>query len=384
MRSVLRILGVVAVVAVSLELILRLLVAAGEIPHQVYPETRRALFWDYIDPVTGIWKPPHTTFRHQGGCIDVEYRSNAFGMRDRERALESTAPRRVVMLGDSVVEGFGVAREHRFGDLIEAREGVEYLNFGSSGHFGTIQSWLLYEKLAARFDHDEVIFFVLPSNDFHDNDPARWRKAKYRPFLRRAVADAAENPVAASAEAFEVYYRIPFEQRDRAIRSTSKILSNRISNASYLANALRWAAREVKMRREAELTPHGRSYTAPSAQDLAILQHSLRETIAAAGERRFRLVLVPDGGDVEAELAGDGEVPLARSMREFAATEGIEFLDLAPEFAREIRATGRSYSEFTLGCDPHWGPLGHAFVARVLAGAGATAHSRGDSQGEKG
>lgn len=378
LRSIPRFLGVCVLTLLVLELVVRALVAAGAVPYRAYPETRESPFWANKDPVTGVWKPPLREFRHAGGCFDVVYRSNAFGMRDRERNLRSPASRRVALLGDSFVEGFGVAREQRFGDLLEAHEGVEYLNFGSSGHFGTIQAWLLYEKLAKRFDHTEVVFFVLPANDFLDNDPGGWRKQEYRPFLRREPGPEDDLPASDTA-AFEVYYRVPFEERDATVRSWSKVLGNRIANASYLVNAWRWATREAKSLRLQGTSPRQLSYGARSPEELAVLEHSLRATIAAAGPRPFRLVLVPGEADVRAALEGEPEAPLVLRLRTFASTEGVEFLDLAPVFAREIRATGLDYRGFTLGCDPHWGPRGHAVVAAALAMDSAGTTSGADS-----
>ena len=57
------------------------------------------------------------------------------------------------------------------------------LNFGASGNFGPVQYWLLYEKFAKKFNHNTVIIYFLPDNDFGENDYTNWKGSKrYRPY----------------------------------------------------------------------------------------------------------------------------------------------------------------------------------------------------------
>ena len=141
-------------------------------------------FWADINPDFGVWHRPNGHFFHQGGCFNVQYTTNSYGARDVERSLHSTQPRTVV-LGDSFVEGLGVADQYRLTNILEKETGREYLNFGTGGDFGPLQYALLYKTLAAKFDHNLVLVGVLPDNDFRDMDPA-WGKThhqgRYRPY----------------------------------------------------------------------------------------------------------------------------------------------------------------------------------------------------------
>ena len=92
-----------------LEGITRLLVGAGLLPYRTYPTTRVPQYWAYVDPVVGVWRYPNTTFRQNEKCLDVTYQSNSAGARDPERELHSDAERRFVVLGDSFIEGYGLA-----------------------------------------------------------------------------------------------------------------------------------------------------------------------------------------------------------------------------------------------------------------------------------
>ncbi len=43
------------------------------------------LFWADINPVFGVWHRPNGHFLHKGGCYSVEYYTNSYGARDREK-----------------------------------------------------------------------------------------------------------------------------------------------------------------------------------------------------------------------------------------------------------------------------------------------------------
>src|ERR1700692_3345283 len=96
-----------------------------------------------------------------------------------------TSKPRTVVLGDSMMEGLGLADQDRLTNILEKGTGREYLNFGTSGDFGPLQYALLYKTLAAKFDHDTVVVGVLPDNDFHDMS-LEWGKVhhadRYRPY----------------------------------------------------------------------------------------------------------------------------------------------------------------------------------------------------------
>ena len=88
----------------------------------------RSRFWVETNAAFGVWHEPFSAYRHITACYDVTYRANAFGARDRERTLASGGRPRVVVLGDSFAEGYGVATADRLSDRLERASGVEFLN----------------------------------------------------------------------------------------------------------------------------------------------------------------------------------------------------------------------------------------------------------------
>lgn len=96
--------------------------------------------------------------------------TNSHGQRDVERT-EARRPgtRRVLLLGDSVVEGHGI---RKLDDTMSRRlelalgDGTEVLNFGVSGYCTRAEVELLETK-GLRFDPDAVVI-VFTENDFND------------------------------------------------------------------------------------------------------------------------------------------------------------------------------------------------------------------------
>jgi hypothetical protein len=89
------------------------------------------------------------------------------------------------LLGDSFAEGWGVGIENTVQAQLEKSLGVDIYNFGSDGYY-----YLIYRDLAKKFDHDGIILFFLPPNDFTDNDFAlrkNWHPTWYRPYYNKTV-----------------------------------------------------------------------------------------------------------------------------------------------------------------------------------------------------
>lgn len=341
----------------------RVLVGTGVLSHRVYPTHREPQFWAYVDPVIGMWKHPNATFRHANACFDVTYKSNSQGARDVERASRSPAGRRVVVLGDSFIEGWGVVDQERLTNRLEARTGIEHLNFGASGHFSVVQEWLLYDTYAQKYDHTDVFLFILPFNDYRDNHPDEFRDDLYRPFLTR------------QGDQLEVVYTVPFEDRATLDRNVFSMLQNGFDNHVYLSNVLRQGFGRVNTVRPSRKSENAESfYDDFSEEDLNALLHSLNRISEIAGDRSFHIFTIPVEKDLDyAELHGT-DFALTEALRRFADDhENTAFHDLASAFMKHAEERGLNPSDYTLGCDMHWNGLGNQVaadaVSRIVYGA---------------
>jgi len=100
--------------------------------------------------------------------IQTYERTNSHGQRDRERTLEKPdGVTRILLLGDSVVEGYGLRESETISRRLEELYGdgsTEVLNFGVSAYC-TLAEIELLEVKGLRFDPD-VVVLVFVENDF--------------------------------------------------------------------------------------------------------------------------------------------------------------------------------------------------------------------------
>ena len=95
------------------------------------------------------------------------YRTNSRGFRDREHTFEkSPGLKRILVLGDSFTEGFGVREEERWASLLEKKwaDGVEVVNLGVRG-YDILQEYKLFLKTGLLY-HSDWIIQVLNETDY--------------------------------------------------------------------------------------------------------------------------------------------------------------------------------------------------------------------------
>lgn len=100
--------------------------------------------------------------------IQTYERTNSYGQRDRERTLQKPdGVRRILLLGDSVVEGYGLRESETISHRLEELYldgSTEVLNFGVSAYC-TLAEIELLETKGLRFDPD-IVILVFVENDF--------------------------------------------------------------------------------------------------------------------------------------------------------------------------------------------------------------------------
>jgi hypothetical protein len=306
-------------------------------------------FWADLDPVVGVWHEPNSTYRHVTPCFDLTYKANSYGARDRERQADAEGRRRVVVLGDSQIEGYGVATEARLSDRLERITGMEHLNFSTAGSFGPLQYSLLYSSRAARFEHAAVLVGILPDNDFEDDDPDFVRSAhagRYRPYLSGAYPD------------YTIAYSLPSLP---AIRSSfsPELLARQFSYTAIVLKNIIGTRRQQRSGR-----PPGYSgyfdYTPAQWDRLRFVLGQLR---AATGDRPLVALTIPCWNDVQ-RTRKSGTPPLPQQMAALCAELGIEYLDLLPATMAQPDGGESCY----LTCDRHWSARGNELAAeQVLA-----------------
>ena len=132
-------------------------------------DSNRCVYKRSTNPVLGFELKPN--YRNDSpDYIESYEHTNAFGQRDVERDLSSTS-RRILLLGDSVVEGYGLPFKDTIPWQLEqlyaastSNESVEVLNFGVSAYCTAAAIELLATK-GLQFNPDTVVL-VFVENDF--------------------------------------------------------------------------------------------------------------------------------------------------------------------------------------------------------------------------
>jgi hypothetical protein len=304
----------------------------------------------------GAWRVPESAIRQVGGCFSVALRSNWFGMRDREREVSGN-PHRTIVLGDSFAEGWGVEEEERFSNLLEARLGREFLNFGIENDVGPLQYQILYERLASRFAHDQVLIMFLPDNEFTDNDATYWRRRRpdfwerYRPYYE---ADAAQG--------YRPFYPVPRpgEGPPQGVQRNGWLaeMGGTLRKNSWLLAAVRY------LRLRFSRSPFYSGYLDFTNDELHAVLWSFQKIKALAGDRQVTILVIPRPTDFR-RAAASGENRLGRALDRFGRESGVTIVDLLRLMPELEPRTERYY----LPCDGHWSADGNRIAAAAFLSA---------------
>ena len=140
--------------------------------------------WWTEENIWGAWHIKNSETRQIRSCYDATYISNEVGARDDPFSFNN--PNDIILIGDSFAEGYGVNYVNTSQKYIENQTGFNVLNFGVSKNFGIVQYYEIYKNFAKNYEHNKVIIFFLPSNDFGENDYNNWLGSKrYRPYYKK-------------------------------------------------------------------------------------------------------------------------------------------------------------------------------------------------------
>lgn len=307
----------------------------------------------------GTWHAPNREYHHRKSCFDVVYRTNAFGMRDRPRQ-QLDAAERVVVLGDSFVEGWGVNRDDRFTDQLEQATDIAHLNFGTSGSFGPTQYLTIYRDFARRFSHDAVIIAILPDNDFEDDSlqhGKRKHKDQYRPYLAGDYPDYQivyynESVLANRAELWIRYAEGLAREYSHVVRAFD-----------YLEGVRKHQIAKKRAENAMQVTSVPSPYFDYTEEQWLRLKFAIERITALAGEREVLVTAIPRFRDfLRANLESDNP-PLTDDLSNLANEKGFVYLDLLSG----MKGLTSDWRDYFHSCDGHWSEHGHAVAAELLA-----------------
>jgi len=357
---------------------------------QSHRESERGKFCEY-DAVRG-WRG----IRNADADFDYvdahhHVRQNRWGSRGTEVPLEKSGKRRIVVLGDSFVWGFGVEDAQIFTELLAHDTGDEVVNLGISG-YGTDQELLMWRHLGIQFGPDVVLLVVTPYTDVYDVlylERYGYPKPRFRVDPKEGLAF--ENvPVPQRLERpwnFEATTAPNVPQPSLLVRAASR---SALVAASVLAVARVPTARDW-MERAGWLPPRQAGnewenllFGTPLDQEtkdgfsmVGLLVLAMAADVKRAGAELIvtsvpTAVQVDDG--LRAEFLRTHTPPAGgkwdfdqpdRMMQEICKAAGVKYVDLLPDLRAAAGSDPYLYYRWNL----HWTAAGHRVVAKTLARA---------------
>jgi hypothetical protein len=350
---------VILVSLLSLELFSFVATQANLLLFNDFPEAYRPRYsganWRTQKDPWGTWHRPNATDRHRSRCFDVSYRSNEIGARDTSFSLTKKGPQpRYILLGDSFAEGFGV----NFGDTaqaqLEALLGIDVYNFGSAGYFGPVQYYLIYRDLASQYQHDGIILFFLPANDFTDNDYSLWKnfhRTWYRPYYKKQ-----------SDGQYDIFYpdqAIPTEHYQDEVELGR--VKRFLVRYTFTANTLR-TIKYLFTRNPLEKPGYSGYYDAAQGEQEAAI-YFIKKIVADAKAKRVMILVIPNREDMIRIRSGRSyqDQYWVRELHSLKLeNSNVDVIDMADKMPSD-------YNKLFLSCDNHWNELGHLEAAKIIA-----------------
>ena len=303
----------------------------------------------------GAWHKANASDRHNSRCFDVRYQSNEIGARDTpfERAKHD-GKIRYELIGDLFAEGYGIEFEDTAQAQLEKRLDIDVYNFGSDGYFGPAQYYLMYKNLASQFQHDGVILFFLPANDFTDNDYSLWKDYHpnwYRPYYKRTGNDQ-----------YNIFYpaqAVPTEHYgDEAELGIFKRLLIRYTFTANTLRTIKYLATRIPLD-----NPGYSGYFDASKEQQQAALYFIEQILKEAAPRRVIIFVIPDRTDMARIRAGKSyksQYWFTKLQSLTSTNSKVELIDMADYMPDD-------YAKLFLTCDSHWNALGNLEAAKLIA-----------------
>ncbi len=301
----------------------------------------------------GAWHIKNSTFRQADSCFDILMSFNEFGARDS--SFRDAEKNSIFLLGDSFAEGFGVSYSDTSQYILEKKINRQILNFGSAGSFGPLQELILYKKFKDTIDHAGLLVYVLPANDFTENDQEIWRnidQTRYRPYYSNGE------------DILEPFYFS--EATKRETFDDQKGLKSFIKDHFWLSNAVRSFL--ILFGGQSVISSDNLKsfYYESSKKQQTQLIAAYTKIVELANNRDVLFVIIPSKNDILKyyDMTNRKKYKTQYWYREltnleFLKNQNVQVLDLLDHLPSKIE-------NLFLPCDGHWSKEGNNWAANKI------------------
>ena len=321
------------------------------------------------------------------GSFNVGVVCNSRGLRDSEKDFaKPPGTRRIVVLGDSSMWGYGVENEEMFSTILqELIPGTETVNLGVNG-YSTVQELVRFETEGLRYEPDLTVL-AFCWNDLEDNFDDKEGRRPVAVVEGNNVLRIENRPV-----------RRPWKS---PIKQWFQHHSRLFGFGEYCTGLLKHKLKERRRANALTAKPPASDVALPAKNDkMGVMEFSLVDIYAppspemALAWKAVRLLLsrikelaTKDGGRLVVvyvtEISVAGREVFAKEIRipglgpesaaldwdrpsnhlgEVCAALDIPYVDLTPAFRRHPNPS----SLFLIG-NPHWSAAGHRLTAETVA-----------------
>ncbi len=340
-----------------MELACLILVQSGYIPTRVPSYSLSSpspKFWAFLNEDFGAWHYKNAIASHTSACFNLIYTFNSYGARDIERS-EYSSKKRIIVLGDSFVEGYGVTDSCRLTNLLETKTGIPHLNFGTSGGVGPTQYFMIYETLAKKYKHDAVILGILPDNDFQDDYP---NSGRYQPYWE------GKYPNYQISYTGKQYFN---SASSHEIQPDNKDAKWYLRNFTYTMNVAEWIEGLLKVKRNIyrqnrQLPRRSSRFNDYTSEEFDRMRYSLEKVCQSAMDKPVVVFLIPRFSDL-IEYGKSGNNKLLEELEKGVKEPNLILIDLLSMMHDYNKDR---WTDYFLPCDRHWSCYGHEVASTIL------------------
>jgi lysophospholipase L1-like esterase len=334
-------------------------------------------FTEY-DPLLGWRHTPNSSGELSNDEYHTTVKYNSTGLRGLDRPY--TKPQnvfRIVVLGDSFVDGYTVQEQDRLTEALESSLGptFEVINLGVPG-YSTDQELLLLEQAGWKYEPDLVVL-AFYYNDVWGNGSSYFANnaSTQKPLF---ITDAAGNlrltnvPVPHPARTLQDRFKV-YALTQRAIKRNPLLFSLAVKMGvvhGKLPDDIH-PAPSGAMGGSQEFRVYQKTETPELKREWTITQAILRKMKRETEQRgvRFLIFYVPTRIELSPEEWSSERLPLdydpdevTKRLVGICKVEGIEYIEPSDRFKAAAKQAPLYYHR-----DPHWNAAGHHLAGEILA-----------------